>query len=152
MRLVVVWNCISKRAVDEVRNTVAVVRQLAHDPASALAYLPSTLANLDNALGGFGELVGMQSAFEGVRQYLPAISEFSRDVSAVYDDLQIMKQSFSRASADSEWNNWFTPADNALTEINERLDNSANSVAKMTAWIVLREDEDVEILNDPNRT
>ena len=141
-----------KRAVDEVRNTVAVVRQLAHDPASALAYLPSTLANLDNALGGFGELVGMQSAFEGVRQYLPAISEFSRDVSAVYDDLQIMKQSFSRVSADSEWNNWFTPADNALTEINERLDNSANSVAKMTAWIVLREDEDVEILNAPNRT
>ena len=141
-----------KRAVDEVRNTVAVVRQLAHDPASALAYLPSTLANLDNALGGFGELVGMQSAFEGVRQYLPAISEFSRDVSAVYDDLQIMKQSFSRVSADSEWNNWFTPANNALTEINERLDNSANSVAKMTAWIVLREDEDVEILNDPNRT
>ena len=141
-----------KRAVDEVRNTVAVVRQLAHDPASALAYLPSTLANLDNALGGFGELVGMQSAFEGVRQYLPAISEFSRDVSAVYDDLQIMKQSFSRASADSEWNNWFTPADNALTEINERLDNSANSVAKMTAWIVLREDENVEILNDTNRT
>ena len=140
-----------KRAVDEVRNTVAVVRQLAHDPASALAYLPSTLANLDNALGGFGELVGMQSAFEGVRQYLPAISEFSRDVSAVYDDLQIMKQSFSRASADSEWNNWFTPADNALTEINERLDNSANSVAKMTAWIVLREDENVENENDPNR-
>ena len=141
-----------KRAVDEVRNIVAVVRQLAHDPASALAYLPSTLANLDNALGGFGELVGMQSAFEGVRQYLPAISEFSRDVSAVYDDLQIMKQSFSRASADSEWNNWFTPADNALTEINERLDNSANSVAKMTAWIVLREDENVENENDPNRT
>lgn len=140
-----------KRAVDEVRNIVAVVRQLAHDPASALAYLPSTLANLDNALGGFGELVGMQSAFEGVRQYLPAISEFSRDVSAVYDDLQIMKQSFSRASADSEWNNWFTPADNALTEINERLDNSANSVAKMTAWIVLREDENVENENDPNR-
>lgn len=140
-----------KRAVDEVRNTVAVVRQLAHDPASALAYLPSALANLDNALGGFGELVGMQSAFEGVRQYLPAISEFSRDVSAIYDDLQIMKQRFSRASADSEWNNWFTPADNALTEINERLDNSANSVAKMTAWIVLREDENVENENDPNR-
>lgn len=130
-----------KRAVDEVRNTVAVVRQLASDPASALAYLPSTLANLDNALGSFGDVVGMQSALAGVRDFLPVVSEFSRDVSAVYDDLQIMKQSFSRASADSEWNNWFTPADNALTEINERLDNSANSVAKMTAWIVLREDE-----------
>ena len=141
-----------KRAVDEVRNTVAVVRQLASDPASALAYLPSTLANLDNALGSFGDVVGMQSALAGVRDFLPVVSEFSRDVSAVYDDLQIMKQSFSRASADSEWNNWFTPADNALTEINERLDNSANSVAKMTAWIVLREDENVENENDPNRT
>ena len=130
-----------KRAVDEVRNTVAIVRQLAHDPSSALAYLPSTLANLDNALGSLGDVVGMQSALAGVRDFLPVVSEFSRDVSAVYDDLQIMKQSFSRASADSEWNNWFTPADNALTEINERLDNSANSVAKMTAWIVLREDE-----------
>ena len=141
-----------KRAVDEVRNTVAIVRQLAHDPSSALAYLPSTLANLDNALGSLGDVVGMQSALAGVRDFLPVVSEFSRDVSAVYDDLQIMKQSFSRASADSEWNNWFTPADNALTEINERLDNSANLVAKMTAWIVLREDENVEILNDPNRT
>lgn len=140
-----------KRAVDEVRNTVAVVRQLASDPASALAYLPSTLANLNNALGSFGDVVGMQSALAGVRDFLPVVSEFSRDVSAVYDDLQIMKQSFSRASADSEWNNWFTPADNALTEINERLDNSANSVAKMTAWIVLREDENVENENDPNR-
>ena len=141
-----------KRAVDEVRNTVAVVRQLASDPASALAYLPSTLVNLNNALGSFGDVVGMQSALAGVRDFLPVVSKFSRDVSAVYDDLQIMKQSFSRASADSEWNNWFTPADNALAEINERLDNSANSVAKMTAWIVLREDENVEILNDTNRT
>ena len=130
-----------KRAVDEVRNTVAVIRQLAGEPASALAYLPSTLANLDSALGSFGDVVGMQSALAGVRDFLPVVSEF-----------QIMKQSFSRASADSEWNNWFTPADNALAEINERLDNSANSVAKMTAWIVLREDENVEILNDTNRT
>lgn len=140
-----------KRAVDEVRNTVAVVRQLASDPASALAYLPSTLANLDNALGSFGDVVGMQSALAGVRDFLPVVSEFSRDVSAVYDDLQIMKQSFSKAES-SSWDDWFKPADESLSNINERLDNLANPVAKMTAWIVLREDENVEILNAPNRT
>ncbi len=140
-----------KRAVDEVRNTVAIVRQLAHDPSSALAYLPSTLANLDNALGSFGDVVGMQSALAGMRDFLPVVSEFSRDVSAVYDDLQIMKQSFSKAES-SGWDDWFKPADESLSNINERLDNLANPVAKMTAWIVLREDEDVEILNDPNRT
>jgi len=129
-----------KRAVDEVRNTVAVVRQLASDPASALAYMPSTLANLDNALESFGDVVGMQSALAGVRDFLPVVSEFSRDVSAVYDDLQIMKQSFSKAES-SGWDDWFKPADESLSNINERLDNLANPVAKMTAWIVLREDE-----------
>lgn len=144
-----------KRAVDEVRNTVAVVRQLASDPASALAYLPSTLANLDNALASFGDVVGMQSALAGVRDFLPVVSEFSRDVSAVYDDLQIMKQSFSKAES-SGWYDWFKPADESLTNINERLDNLANPVAKMTAWIVLRTDEEnpaeTEANDDSNRT
>lgn len=96
-------------------------------------------------------MVGMQSALAGVRDFLPVVSEFSRDVSAVYDDLQIMKQSFSKAES-SSWDDWFKPADESLSNINERLDNLANPVAKMTAWIVLREDENVEILNAPNRT
>ena len=143
-----------KRAVDEVRNTVAVVRQLASDPASALAYLPSTLVNLNNALGSFGDVVGMQSALAGVRDFLPVVSKFSRDVSAVYDDLQIMKQSFSKAES-SGWDDWFKPADESLSNINERLDNLANPVAKMTAWIVLRTDEEnpaeTEVNDDTNR-
>ena len=143
-----------KRAVDEVRNTVAVVRQLAHDPASALVYLPSTLANLNNALESFGDVAGMQSALAGVRDFLPVVSEFSRDVSAVYDDLQIMKQSFSKAES-SGWDDWFKPADESLSNINERLDNLANPVAKMTAWIVLRTDEEnpaeTEVNDDTNR-
>ena len=143
-----------KRAVDEVRNTVAVVRQLASYPASALAYLPSTLVNLNNALGSFGDVVGMQSALAGVRDFLPVVSKFSRDVSAVYDDLQIMKQSFSKAES-SGWDDWFKPADESLSNINERLDNLANPVAKMTAWIVLRTDEEnpaeTEVNDDTNR-
>ncbi|MBS6284339.1 MAG: phage tail protein [Haemophilus parainfluenzae] len=143
-----------KRAVDEVRNTVAVVRQLVSDPASALAYLPSTLANLNNALGSFGDVAGMQSALAGVRDFLPVVSEFSSDVSAVYDNLQIMKQSFSKAES-SGWDDWFKPADESLSNINERLDNLANPVAKMTAWIVLRTDEEnpaeTEVNDDTNR-
>ncbi|STP05661.1 phage tail protein [Haemophilus parainfluenzae] len=143
-----------KRAVDEVLNTVAVVRQLVSDPASALAYLPSTLANLNNALGSFGDVAGMQSALAGVRDFLPVVSEFSSDVSAVYDNLQIMKQSFSKAES-SGWDDWFKPADESLSNINERLDNLANPVAKMTAWIVLRTDEEnpaeTEVNDDTNR-
>jgi len=143
-----------KRAIDEVRNTVAVIRQLADDPISALAYLPGTITNLDSALENFGKLVGMQSGFDGVRQVLPVVAEFSRDVTAIYDDLQQMKQNFTQAN-ETGWEDWFTPSDNVLTNINERIDNLSAPVANMTAWIVLRTDEENqnerEVNDDANR-
>ncbi|OOF88064.1 hypothetical protein BKG93_00240 [Rodentibacter ratti] len=143
-----------KRAIDEVRNTVAVIRQLADDPISALAYLPGTITNLDSALENFGKLVGMQSGFDGVRQVLPVVAEFSRDVTAIYADLQQMKQNFSQAN-ETGWEDWFTPSDNALTNINERVDSLSAPVANMTAWIVLRTDEENqnerEVNDDANR-
>lgn len=134
-----------RQIIDEVRNTVAVVRQLADDPMAALAYLPGILTNLDGALGNFGELTGMSGLFEGIRDVLPAISEFSQEANGIYSDLMVMKDSltFGSQSNGSNWDDWFTPADNALSDINERIDNAAAPVAAMTAWIVLREDEDV---------
>ena len=73
----------SRQIVDEVRNTIAIVRQLADDPMTALAYLPSVLGNLDGALGSFGELTGMSGLFEGIRDVLPAISEFSQEANGI---------------------------------------------------------------------
>ncbi|HII3800487.1 TPA: phage tail protein [Pasteurella multocida] len=141
-----------RQIVDEVRNTIAIVRQLADDPMAALAYLPGVLGNLDGALGSFGELTGMSGLFEGIRDVLPAISEFSQEANGIYSDLMVMKDSltFGSQSNGSNWNDWFTPADNALSDINERIDNAATPVAAMTAWIVLREDE--EVTNDTDRT
>jgi len=46
-------------------------------------------------------------------------------------------------SLGSDWDSWFKPADSALSDINERVDNAAAPVAEMTAWVVLRKDEDV---------
>ncbi|HHF6578352.1 TPA: phage tail protein [Haemophilus influenzae] len=134
-----------RQIVDEVRNTIAIVRQLADDPMAALAYLPGILTNLDGALGNFGELTGMNDLFEGVHKVLPTISDFARESAGIYGDLQSMKESltFGKESNGSNWDDWFKPADNALSNINERIDNAATPVAAMTAWIVLREDEDV---------
>ncbi|ATF75282.1 phage tail protein [Pasteurella multocida] len=141
-----------RQIVDEVRNTIAIVRQLADDPMAVLAYLPGVLGNLDGALGSFGELTGMSGLFEGIRDVLPAIGEFSQEANGIYSDLMVMKDSltFGSQSNGSNWNDWFTPADNALSDINERIDNAATPVAAMTAWIVLREDE--EVMNDTDRT
>lgn len=132
-----------KRLVEEVQNTVAVIRQLKNDPASAFAYLPSVLGNLDGALGSFGKITGLSAALSSVQSILPAVGQFSQEVADIYSDLQTMRNSFSNADG-SSWDNWFTPADNALASVSDSFEHLANPVAEMTAWIVLRVDEEAE--------
>lgn len=134
-----------RQIIDSVRDTVAVVRQLSDDPASALAYLPGILKNLDGAIGNFGELTGMRDLLEGVHKVLPAASDLARESAGIYEDLMSMKDSLALGtqSGGTDWDSWFKPADSALSDINERIDNAAAPVAEMTAWVVLRKDEDV---------
>lgn len=134
-----------RQIVDSVRDTVAVVRQLSDDPAAALAYLPGILKNLDGAIGHFGELTGVRDLLEGVHKVLPAASDLARESAGIYEDLMSMKDSLTLGtqSGGTDWDSWFKPADSALSDINERIDNAAAPVAEMTAWVVLRKDEDV---------
>lgn len=134
-----------RQIVDSVRDTVAVVRQLSDDPAAALAYLPGILKNLDGAIGNFGELTGMRDLLEGVHKVLPAASDLARESAGIYEDLMSIKDSLTLGtqSGGTDWDSWFKPADSALSDINERIDNAAAPVAEMTAWVVLRKDEDV---------
>lgn len=134
-----------RQIIDSVRDTVAVVRQLSDDPAAALAYLPGILKNLDGAIGHFGELTGMRDLLEGVHKVLPAASDLVRESAGIYEDLMSMKDSLTLGtqSGGTDWDSWFKPADSALSDINERIDNAAAPVAEMTAWVVLRKDEDV---------
>lgn len=132
-----------KRLVDEVQNTVAIIRQLKNDPATALAYLPAALANLDGALGHFGNLTGLSETLGGLQAKLPAAVAFSEEIGEIYQSLQIMRSSLDNASANN-WDNWFTPAESALAEVADSFDHLAKPVAKMTAWIVLRTDEEAD--------
>lgn len=134
-----------RQIVDSVRDAVAVVRQLSDDPAAVLAYLPGVLKNLDGAIGNFGELTGMRDLLEGVHKVLPAASDLVRESAGIYEDLMSMKDSLTLGiqSVGSDWDSWFKPADSALSDINERVDNATAPVAEMTAWVVLRKDEDV---------
>lgn len=134
-----------RQIVDSVRDAVAVVRQLSDDPTAVLAYLPGVLKNLDGAIGNFGELTGMRDLLEGVHKVLPAASDLVRESAGIYEDLMSMKDSLTLGiqSVGSDWDSWFKPADSALSDINERVDNAAAPVAEMTAWVVLRKDEDV---------
>ncbi|WP_040977428.1 phage tail protein [Necropsobacter massiliensis] len=140
-----------KRLVNEVQDTMTVIRQFANDPATALGYLPLALRNLDGALGSFGEITGLSNTLSGLSDLLPSAVKFSHKIDDIYTDLQIMKDSFTNASG-NDWSNWFTPADNALSAVNDSFDNLAKPVAEMTAWIVLRADDEPDTEKDNDDT
>ena len=137
----------SKRLIDEVVNTVSIVRNLSRDPMSALGYLPSILSGVEGALDGFGQLTGMQSAFENVRQYLGAVSQFANGTTKIYRNLQAIKENTSKASQ-TGWENWFTPVDVALSDMTETMTNLNKPIEQMTAFVISRTDEEGE--NEPN--
>lgn len=138
-----------KRIVDEVQNTIAIMKQFSQDPATALAYLPSVLGNLDGALGSFSELTGMSELFNGVRSVLPVVSEFSQEVAEIQSGLMAVQSDFQQGSSGSDWSEWFPSANRTMSEVAESFDFLAPRVAEMTAWIVLRNDDEVN--NDTDR-
>ncbi|WP_116743847.1 phage tail protein [Actinobacillus suis] len=135
-----------KRALDDVRNVVTQVKTLAKDPQLALAYLPSALSSLGEAIAPFGEITGMQEAFKTASTVLTELSDFSRDAGEVYHGLQAIKQGLNdlKNGDNTGWENWVTVADNTLSDISDTVGIMANQSAKMTAWIVLRSDEEAD--------
>ena len=142
--------------VNEVRDTVQKIKQLASDPLAALAYLPGVLGNLDSALGGFGDVTGLGKAFEGARFGLSALGEivqeaqgFTSDISSMMSEVQSIRNVLGDLTEQSDWGSWGAAVDNHF-DIYDDLSVQANArAAKMTAWIVLREDEEVD--NAENR-
>ncbi|MGQ0286807.1 phage tail protein [Pasteurellaceae bacterium 22721_9_1] len=141
-----------KRIVDEVRNTVALVRQFADNPLAAINHLPHALTGLDQALGCFSEVKLLSNIFSEAQKVLPMVAEFGQEVASIYDELNTMRQHFSGANTENAWDDWFTPADTALNNVNNSMDMLAPRVAKMTAWIVLRSDETIEETETDNGT
>lgn len=136
--------------VNDVRETVQTVRQLANDPLAAISYLPGVLGNLDAALGGFGEVTGLSKAFEGVRFGLSALGDmseevqgFSNDVSAMMNEIETMRNEFSEMGEGSDWSVFGTKADSHFNVYDDLRAQADERAARMTAWIVLRKDEDV---------
>lgn len=129
-----------KRAYDDIKNVVTQVESVIDDPQLALAYLPSALSNLSRAITPFGELVGMQDSFATASTVLTELSDFSRDAAGVYDGLQQLKNGIDELKNGDNttgWENWLNLADTT----NETMEMMASHTAKMTAWVVLREDE-----------
>ncbi|TCJ95964.1 phage protein U [Volucribacter psittacicida] len=133
-----------KRLVNEAQNTLAIAKQMVNDPSLALAYLPSALNSLGGALGGFGEVTGMGGIFEGIAEVLPAVSGFVQEVGEIYSDVSQVYQEVNQvvSSAKQDWHRLFDSTETHFNQINHRFEVIAPKVAEMTAWIVIRADEE----------
>ncbi|MFD1805561.1 phage tail protein [Pasteurella oralis] len=131
-----------KRLIDEVQNTVAVIKQFAHG-TSALADLPQALAQVNHALGPFNQLAGMRELLAQISAVLPVVNEFSQGIMEIQTNLADMQTSFQQGTEGTNWQDWFPSVNSAMTNVTETIDMLAPRVAEMTAWIVLRADEEL---------
>lgn len=77
------------------------------------------------------------------------VSEFSQEVAEIQSGLRAIQADFQQGSSGADWSAWFPSAKRTLSEVSESVDFLASRVAEMTAWVVLRNDDEVN--NDTER-
>ncbi|AWX15237.1 hypothetical protein CEP48_03235 [Mergibacter septicus] len=129
------------RTLNAVRNTVSVMQNLVHEPQLALAQLPNVVSDLNSALGGIGELVGMQQTFSQLQDGLSVVGEFTQGVAQTHHYLQQTSHIFQSEFNLENLEDLLNLGSNALDNTLETINNLSASVQKMGAFVVLRQDE-----------
>lgn len=131
------------RAISAVQQAVVAVRNVIYDPLLALAAMPNVITELDGALGGLGELTGLSELFTTAQTGFGAAFEFMQGVATVNSYLNETKMLFNDGFSSDSWGDWFNLGSRAFDEAIYAMDLLAPVVSEMTAWIVLRTDEEV---------
>lgn len=131
-----------KRIVDDVKNTVAMIRQVANDPVALLATIPQALSSVDGALGNFGTLSSMREMLSGASTAFAEVGDFAIGVGDIYQSLTEVRGYLHQGNSGTAWQSWVIPIENQLSSISDVTERLAPKVAKITTWIVLRTDED----------
>ncbi|KGQ56566.1 Phage protein U [Gallibacterium anatis] len=130
----------TKRVINDVRNATTLIKTLAADPASALAQLPAVIERVGGALTPLGEMLGLSDSFKLLTQGISGTTYFMRDIAEIADNLNVFESAFKQGLNDSELSEWFDVGVKALDNCDAVLERLGEPVTQMTAWIVLRED------------
>lgn len=130
----------TKRVINDVGNTVTLIKALAHDPLSALTQLPFALDGVGKAIGPLGEMLGLSNSFNALTQGIAGTQYFMRDIAEIADNLNVFEAAFKRGLNDNKLGEWFDVGVKALDDCDAALERLGELVTQMTAWIVLRED------------
>lgn len=130
----------TKRVINDVRNATVLIKTLANDPVSVLAQLPAVIDRVGGALMPLGEMLGLSDSFQLLTQGISGTTYFMRDIAEIADNLNVFESAFKQGLSDSELSEWFDVGVKALDNCDAVLERLGEPVTQMTAWIVLRED------------
>lgn len=137
----------TKRVINNVRNTVTLMKTLANDPLVALTQLPFALDSVNKAIGPLGEMLGLSNSFNALTQGIAGTQYFIRDMAEIADNLNVFQSAFKQGLNDSELGTWFDVGVKALESCDTVIERLSEPVTQMTAWIVLREDSN-EVIHE----
>lgn len=138
----------TKRVINDVRNTVTLIKTLAQDPLSALTQLPFALDSVGKAIGPLGEMLGLSNSFNALTQGITGTQYFLRDIAEIAENLNVFESAFKQGLNDSKLSEWFDVGVKALDSCDTVLERLSEPVTQMTAWIVLREDSNGEVRDE----
>lgn len=126
-----------KLLVNEIQDGIVFIRRFIHEPSTVVAYLPNMLGRINESLGCFAEISGLD--FSTASHVLTGVGAFATEVGEICQQLQYIKQEMEH----HDGNAWINVTEQGLNQINNCFDVLAPRVAEMTAWIVVRADEEV---------
>ncbi|MFK5214332.1 phage tail protein [Glaesserella parasuis] len=130
----------ARQAIDDVRNRVAVVRALAHNPLEALTQLPTLLGSLGASTQDLAEMVGLGHSFGILTQGITGAMPFLNGLAELSETLRTAQTEFSRGLGQNNLGAWFDQGVKAIDEADEIAQSIAKPAAHLTAWIALRSD------------
>lgn len=131
----------ARQAISDVRDVVAVMRALAHNPSEALAQLPAVLGSLGTSLSGLGEMVGLGNSFSLLTQGLNGAQPFLLGLAELNEALTAAQTEFKRGLNSNDFGEWFDFGIKAIDTADEVAASIAKNSAELTAWIAIRADE-----------
>lgn len=138
----------TKQVVADIRNTTTLMRNFANDPTTALSHLPTVLSNLDLSIIGLENTLGLQNSFVMLTNGIKGTQYFLRDIAELNESLNTIKTEFKRGLNSDDFGDWFDLGVKEIDNTEDILERMAKPVAKMTAWIVLRQDTPQEASNE----
>lgn len=130
----------TRQVINEVKQTIAVMKSLARNPREALLQLPFIVESLGSSIGSLGEMVGLKESFTLLTNGIQGAMPFMQGLAALSVEVDSAYQLFKQGLNSNEMGDWFDLGVKAIDSAEVVGESLAKNSAELTAWIAIRAD------------